>query len=88
MEEQAKLTGDVIDTRDTEKCDGDYGNGDLYFLLEDSTHRFTISLENVLECLKFAEDQYEIEPLPSSFWWSAWNKYPNMYRGKERYEDI
>lgn len=76
MEETAHITGDVIDTRCSE--DG----GDVYFLLEDSTHKYTISLKEVLECLRFAEDECEIEPLPRSFWISAINRYPGMYIGK------
>jgi len=40
-----------------------------------------------LECLKFAEEQHEIEPLPQSFWIGAICRYPDMYRGEE-YESI
>lgn len=77
MEEQACVTGDVIDSRY-----GD-GDGDIYFLMEDSVHRFTISLKEIFECLKFAEENNEIEPLPKSFWIGAMCRYPDMYRGKE-----
>ena len=77
MEEKANLTGDVIDTRYSEE------GGDVFFLLEDSKHRFTISLKDVLDCLRFAEEQNEIEPLPSSFWISAINRYPDLYKGLE-----
>lgn len=81
MEQKAVLTDDVIDSRY-----GD-GDGDLYFVMEDSVHRFTIGLKEILECLKYAEEENEIEPLPQSFWIGAMNRYPDMYRGKE-YENI
>lgn len=81
MIKEAHLTEDVIDNRY-----GD-GDGDLYFVMEDSVHRFTIGLKEILECLKFAEEENEIEPLPQSFWLGAMNRYPDMYKGKE-YESI
>ncbi len=80
MEEQAKLTGDVFDTRYTQP------DGDLLFLMEDSAHRFTISLKEIAECLRFAEEQHEIEPLPESFWYAMRGRYPDMYKGKEYYK--
>lgn len=81
MNETARLTENVIDSRY-----GD-GDGDLYFEMEDSVHRFTIGLKEILECLKFAEEENEIEPLPQSFWIGAFNRYPDMYKGRE-YESI
>lgn len=77
MEEQAKLTGDVYDTSYSSP------NGDLMFLLKDSTHEFTISLKEILECLKFAEEKEEIPKLPDELWISAYNRYPDMYHGEQ-----
>ena len=77
MTEQVKLTGDVFDTR------YNFPDGDLYFLLENSSHQFTISLKDILECLKFAEEKNEIPKLPIEFWSAAYNKYPEMYCEEE-----
>ena len=81
MEEQAKLTGDVIDSRYYRP------DGDFLFLFEDSTHRFTISLKEISECLKVAEEHYEIPPLPDGFWSAMVSRYPDMYRGQD-YEEF
>ena len=78
MEEQAKLTGDVYDTRFSSP------DGDLMFLLQDSKHKFTISLKEILECLRFAEEQHEIPKLPDALWISAYSRYPDMYRGDKK----
>ena len=82
MEEQAKLTGDVFDTRYTTT------DGDLLFLMEDSVHKFTISLKEIAECLKVAEENNEIEPLPQGFWNQMHNRYPDMYQGEDFYEKV
>ena len=77
MKNEAKLTGDVYDTRHTSP------EGDFYFLLQEGSNRYTISLESVFEMLKVAEEENEIEPLPQSFWIGATIRYPNMYKGKK-----
>ena len=82
MEEQAKLTGDVFDTRYSS------ADGDLLFLMEDSIHRFTISLKEIAECLKVAEENLEIEPLPQGFWNQMYNRYPDMYKGENYDEEV
>lgn len=82
MEEQAKLTGDVLDTRYLSP------DGDLLFLMEDSVHKFTISLKEIAECLQFAEENCEIPPLPEGFWNHMHNRYPDMYMGKDYYEAV
>lgn len=81
MINRAEPTGEVIDSR--------YGpgDGDVYFVMKDSLHEFTICLKDILECLKFAEEQFEIQPLPESFWFNVYNRYPDMYRGQE-YENL
>ena len=75
---KAKLTGRVFDTRFSEGKDGD-----VFFFLEDSKGQFTISLKNVLDCLRLAEGQKEIKPLPSDFWETAIKRYPDLYKGFE-----
>ena len=80
MEEQAHITGDVVDSRFSDP------DGDFLFLMEDSTHRFTISLKEIGECLKYAEEQNEIPPLPEGFWFALYNRYPDMYKGQEHIE--
>ncbi len=85
MEEQAMLTGDVFDSGFVPEEEPD-----LHFLFEDSVHRFTISLKQIMECVKFAEEQHEIPPLPEEYWGSIIGKYADaddFYRGKE-YEQV
>ena len=75
-------TYDVYDTR------GSDPDGDLYFLLQKGDQQFMITLETVFECLKFAEENCEIEPLPESLWINAMTRYPNMYKGRDFCESV
>ena len=40
----------------------------LYFVMKDSVHEFAIGVKDLLECLKFAEEQGEIPPHPEDWW--------------------
>ena len=46
-----------------------------YFYLKDSVHEFTISLQEILKCVKFAEEEGVIPEL-SKDWW---NKISTLY---------
>ena len=78
---ETRLSEDVIDTRNSDP------EGDLYFVLRSGDDCFMITLETVFECLKFALENHEIEPLPDALWISAMERYPDMYKGKE-YESV
>jgi len=51
-------TGDVVKDMDVNR--EEY----LFFLLKNKTNEFTIGLGDILECLKFAEEQGEVPELP------------------------
>ena len=54
MKEVATPTGDVYKDMDVDK--EEY----LFFLLKNGLNEFTIGLGDILECLKFAEEQGEV----------------------------
>ena len=68
----ATLIGDIIKDIDVTKEDF------LFFLLKNGTNKFTIGLGNILECLKFAEEQGEVPELPQEWWWRISEVYPRL----------
>lgn len=66
----AVLTGDVFEIPDPEAKDF------LYFLLQDKSHQFTISLSDILVCLKFAEEKGAVPDLPADWWNRLEELYP------------
>lgn len=77
-EKMAVPTGDVV--KDTDVDREEY----LFFLLKNETSEFTIGLGDILECLKFAEEQGEIPELPQEWWWKMSEVYPRL----ETYVDV
>ena len=59
MEKMAVPTGDVVKDMDVDR--EEY----LFFLLKNETSEFTIGLGDILECLKFAEEQGEVTHMKS-----------------------
>lgn len=41
---------------------------DAYFVLQDEQHSFTVPLETILLCLRFAEREGEVPALPTEWW--------------------
>ena len=70
MEKMAVPTGDVVKDMDVDR--EEY----LFFLLKNETSEFTIGLGDILECLKFAEEQ--------EWWWKLSEVYPRL----ETYVDV
>lgn len=72
MAEVAVPTGDVYknwDIREGEK---------VYFLLRCKGSEFTIGLDVLLECLKFAEKKGEVPKLPGVWWADTMSLYPQL----------
>lgn len=40
----------------------------IIFALQDKHHQFSIGLSTILECLKFAENEHTIPPIPEEWW--------------------
>ena len=78
MEKIAVPTGDVVKDMDVDR--EEY----LFFLLKNETNEFTIGLGDILECLKFAEEQGEVPELPQEWWWKMSEVYPRL----ETYVDV
>lgn len=78
MEKMAVPTGDVVKDMDVNR--EEY----LFFLLKNKTNEFAIGLGDILECLKFAEEQREVPELPQEWWWKTSEVYPRL----ETYVDV
>lgn len=71
-EDACRLCGQKRETEDT------------YFLLKDSGHEFTLGLSDVLDCLKYAESEGMVPPVPIPWWISL----AGMYPGHEGWTDL
>lgn len=78
MKEVATPTRDVYKDMDVDK--EEY----LFFLLKNGLNEFTIGLGDILECLKFAEEQGEVPELPKEWWYKMSDVYPRL----ESYVDV
>ena len=78
MEKMAVPTGDVVKDMDVNR--EEY----LFFLLKNKTHESAIGLGDILECLKFAEEQGEVPELQQEWWW----KMSEDYQRLETYLDV
>jgi hypothetical protein len=47
----------------------------LVFALQDRHHAFSLDLETVLQCLRFAEAEGAIPELPTAWWKKVTNRY-------------
>ena len=47
----------------------------LVFALQDRHHAFSLDLETVLQCLRFAEAEGAIPELPTAWWRKVINRY-------------
>lgn len=68
----ATVTGEAYKDFNPEK--EDY----LHFLLRDKVHSFTIGLSDILQCLKFAEEEGEVPELPALWWSQITSIYPKL----------
>lgn len=72
MAEVMVPTGDVFKDLDVDR--EEY----LFFLLKNKSNKFTIGLGDVLECLKFAEEQGKVPELPEDWWYKMSTIYPRL----------
>lgn len=72
MPEKAEITGDVYEIPGQEDSFEKY-----YFHLRDNVHEFTMGLSDILECLKFAETEGIVPPLPLDWWAGIAGIYPD-----------
>lgn len=79
--ETAEFTGDVFQPGDAEY------SGRTYFVLQDSVHKFTMELSDILLCLKFAEREGFIPELPGPWWTEMASHYPTELRDALFYDD-
>ena len=68
---QAKPTMDVFrsydDKRESEET--------VFFLLQDSSHEFTMGLSDILKCVQLAEKEGFVPLLPKDWWSTVANSY-------------
>lgn len=58
--------------------DGEPGrrcDGTVLFAMRDRHHTFSLGLDTVLECLRLAEEEGEVPPLPSVWWEQVHGRY-------------
>lgn len=68
----AEITGDVFEPRNPDLMDTHY------FLLKSGKTEFLLSLENVLECLKFSEKEGIVPEINSDWWCAMITTYPDL----------
>jgi hypothetical protein len=61
---------------------GDCCSDPLVFAMRDRHHDFSIGLLTVLKCLKVAEQEGFVPPLPEDWWPSVKYAYGEHYRGR------
>lgn len=64
----------VKETETVNKVDAD----DIYFLIGTKEKECLIGLGNILECLKFAETEGEVPPIPKEWWKKMAEMYPQV----------
>ncbi|WP_281687535.1 hypothetical protein [Pseudomonas citronellolis] len=60
---------------DGEMVENDCCSGAVIFALQDRHHQFSLGLETVLECLRFAEGSGALPALPDDWWNSVRGRY-------------
>lgn len=76
MTGKAVPTGDVFKNNDP-SSEYNPKRDQMYFVMKDQNHEFCLGLTDLLECLKFAEEQGEIPKLPGP-WWIAVEDHYNI----------
>lgn len=69
---RAELTGEV------EKLHCDNCSEEYLFFLKDAFHEFSLGLVDILECLRFAEEQGAVPNLPPEWWININKRFPNF----------
>ena len=69
LKNPAELTGEAL----VEPCVN--CSETIYFALQDNERTFSIGLQTVLQCLRFAEEQGEVPKLPQEWWHAIIHKY-------------
>lgn len=68
LENRAALAGAAEDVTSCETC-----GETLVFAMRDRYHEFSIGLQTVIDCLRVAEQEGYVPPLPNE-WWIALHK--------------
>lgn len=74
MINKAELTGDVYQDKNPER-EFNPVEEQLYFVMRDQHHEFTVGLISLLECIKFAENQGELPKIPEEWWITVRDHY-------------
>ena len=48
----------------------------LVFAMKDKCHRFTMGLGTILECVRIAEQEGAVPPMPTDWWLKVEARYP------------
>jgi hypothetical protein len=65
---------ELLETKNFDCCDSS-----TMFILDNGTDQFAVHLEVMLKCIKFAEEQCKIPPLPSDWWIEIANNFDDLY---------
>lgn len=65
-EYEVLLNRAILDSAELPECN--QCDEPIIFSLQDNHHHFSINLSTLLECLKFAENEKVIPPIPETWW--------------------
>ena len=77
----AKNAKNVVDKNSTEveqACSPNKDVHDIHFVMRDEHHHFIMTLETVLSCLHFAEQEGEVPALPLEWWQLLQTRYRQL----------
>ncbi|EPC00571.1 hypothetical protein L861_06435 [Litchfieldella anticariensis FP35 = DSM 16096] len=74
LHNRARLSSPDTEPKADELAKDEY----MVFALKDQHHQFTLGLETVLQCMKFAEQEGVVPSLPEEWWLQVSSRYQNI----------
>jgi len=75
----SKKNGECVNTAEVEqRCLPSLNVHDIHFVMRDEQHHFIMTLETVLSCLRFAEQEGDVPALPLEWWKLLLTRYRQL----------
>ncbi|WP_447870047.1 hypothetical protein [Serratia fonticola] len=78
MMKRGKICAGVNTAEVEKKCSPDEDIHDIHFVMRDEQHHFIMTLETVLSCVRFAEQEGEVPALPLEWWQLLQTRYRQL----------